>query len=153
MLKFLQCSGCFETTYLLKWAFHTVLSEKTHIMGEPELEVSTRAYCKMIMHSAKYPRLVIRKKKLWVMVVIDFFSSSALQSMVCCCQNETVLKLVPGKLGRFWNNRSIHCTLNNFDCFAQNNSLHGLHSPLPHGQWPGSYGGGRAGPGDVKGIG
>ena len=25
-------------------------------MGEPELEVSTRAYCKMIMHSAKYPR-------------------------------------------------------------------------------------------------
>jgi len=24
-------------------------------MGEPELEVGTRAYCKMVMHSAKYP--------------------------------------------------------------------------------------------------
>lgn len=28
-------------------------------MGEPELEVSTRAYCKMIMHSAKYPSSAI----------------------------------------------------------------------------------------------
>ena len=34
------------------------LPEKTHIMGEPELEVSTRAFCKMIMHSAKYPRFL-----------------------------------------------------------------------------------------------
>jgi hypothetical protein len=24
-------------------------------MSEPELEMSTRAYCKLIMHSAKYP--------------------------------------------------------------------------------------------------
>ena len=30
--------------------------------------------------------------------------------------------------------------------FAQNNSW--LHSPLPHGPWPGSYGGGRAGSGE-----
>jgi len=28
-------------------------------MGEPELEMSTRAYCKMIMHSAKYPSSAI----------------------------------------------------------------------------------------------
>ena len=24
-------------------------------MGEPELEISTRAYCKILMHAAKYP--------------------------------------------------------------------------------------------------
>ena len=25
------------------------------MMGEPELEISTRAYCKILMHAAKYP--------------------------------------------------------------------------------------------------
>ena len=28
-------------------------------MSDPELELSTRAYCKMVMHSAKYPSSAI----------------------------------------------------------------------------------------------
>ena len=28
-------------------------------MSEPELEMSTRAYCKLIMHSAKYPSCAV----------------------------------------------------------------------------------------------
>ena len=45
--------------YLLRLASRFCdLPERFHIMGEPELEVSTRAFCKMIMHSAKYPRFL-----------------------------------------------------------------------------------------------
>ena len=97
-----KCGRCFETMYLLKWAFSIqpcALSEKTRIMGEPELEVSTRAYCKMIMHSAKYPRLPtnIYEELLWSTV----YDHPVLPSMVCSCPREIVWKLGPGKYQNF----------------------------------------------------